>query len=137
MRFLTSLLVTCMLIAVAVPASAASRKHHADCNAADPDRNIAGCTIVAQDTRESPQTRANAYVGRGLAWRDKGNLERAMADFTAAIGLNPKDALAYNDRGLAWNEKGDHKRAIADLKQFASLIRDAGLKLGVIVTLPN
>ncbi len=120
MRFLPSLLAACMLIAVAAPASAANRKNHDDCNTADPDRNIAGCTIVAEDTRERPQTRANAYVGRGLAWRDKGNLDRAIADFTVAISLNPKDALAYNDRGLAWNDKGNHERAIAD---FSDTIR--------------
>jgi len=115
MRFLPSIVVTCMLMAASAPASAASRQNHNDCNAADPDRNIAGCTIVAQDTHESPRTRANAYVARGLAWSDKGDLERAVADFTDAIRLNPKDALAYNNRGLVWNQKGEHTRAIADL----------------------
>ena len=64
MRFLTSLMLTCVLTAVAVPASAAPRKAHNDCNANDPDRNIAGCTIVAEDPTESVKTRAIAYVGR-------------------------------------------------------------------------
>jgi tetratricopeptide (TPR) repeat protein len=115
MRLPTAMLVTCMLMAVAAPALGASHKDHDDCNADDPDRNIAGCTIVVQDLTEKAKTRANAYVGRGLAWQIKGNRDRAISDFTDAIRLNPKDALAYNNRGLAWNEKGDHDRAIADL----------------------
>src|SRR5450759_1845931 len=61
MRLLTAMMVTCMLMAVAAPAFAASHKDHDDCNADDPDRNIAGCTIVAQDLKESAKTRANAY----------------------------------------------------------------------------
>src|ERR1700730_5666254 len=116
MRLLPSM-ITGMLIAVAAPAFGASQRDHDDCNAGDPDRNIAGCTMVAEDPAESPKTRAIAFVGRGLAWQRKGDRDRAIADFTDAIRLDPNNALAYNNRGLAWNEKGDHDRAIADLTQ--------------------
>jgi Tetratricopeptide repeat len=44
---------------------------------------------------------AYAYYSRGLAYEEKGDLDRAIADFAKLIELNPKYAPAYNDRGLA------------------------------------
>ena len=110
------LMVVCLMMAIAVPALGASRKDHDDCNADnDPARNIAGCTRVLGDLSEKAKTRSIAYVGRGLAYLDKGDRDSAIADFTDAIRLDPKNAHAYNDRGLAWKDKGDHDRALADL----------------------
>jgi tetratricopeptide (TPR) repeat protein len=102
------------LMLLATPASGASQKAHDDCNAGDPDRNIAGCTRVLEDRRESKQVRGIAYVGRAIAWYQKGHLDRAIADLTQAVRLNPKDALAYNNLGSAWREKGDLDQAITN-----------------------
>jgi tetratricopeptide (TPR) repeat protein len=116
MRFLASMMtMTCVLMSVAGPALGASRQAHEDCDADDPDRNIAGCTRIIEDATEGETMRAVAYVARGLAWQAKGDLDRALADYTDAIRVNPRDALAYNNRGLLWREKGDADRAIADL----------------------
>jgi tetratricopeptide (TPR) repeat protein len=106
---------TCALMLAAAPAMGAGLKAHEDCDADDPDRNIAGCTRIIEDDAEGDTMHAVAYVARGLAWQAKGNLDRALADYTDAIRLNPRDALAYNNRGLLWREKGDADRAIADL----------------------
>ena len=95
-------------------ASAATDKDRQDCDARDPDRNVAGCTRIVEDTHEGAAMRGAAYVARGLAWQSKGDSDRALADFNAAIKLNPKDALAYNNRGMLWRERGDSDRAIAD-----------------------
>ena len=100
--------------ALAAPALGATQRDHDDCNAGDADRNIAGCTRVLEDRRESKRVRGIAHVGRALAYYHKGDLDRAIVDFTAAARLNPKDALAYSNRGLAWADKGDYDRAIAD-----------------------
>ena len=61
----------------------------------------------------NPQDAA-AYVRRGIAYRLKGNSDRAIADFSKAIEINPNDASAYSYRGSSFNAKGDHDRAIAD-----------------------
>src|SRR5215469_8212463 len=90
----SAVVLTGLLIAMAAPAYGATSRDHADCNADDPDRNIRGCTRIAEDSGESERNRAIAYVARGLAWRDKDNFDRAIADFTAAIRLDPTDALA-------------------------------------------
>ena len=111
-------LIVCLL--AAAPALAASPGDHDDCNAADPDRNIAGCTRVLEDHGESDKIRSIAYVGRALAFVDKHNLDGALADFTAAIRLDPDNSLAYNDRAILWRQKGDVDRAIAD---FSAAIR--------------
>ena len=47
------------------------------------------CTRILADVTESKTTRAIAYVNRGLAWEAKGDIDRAIADFTDAITLNP------------------------------------------------
>jgi tetratricopeptide (TPR) repeat protein len=107
-------LIACALMLLAAPAMAASQKAHNDCNSDDPDRNIAGCTRIVRDRGESKRIRGIAHVGRGLAWIAKGELDRAIADFTEAIRLNPKDALAYSNRGIAWADKGDFDRAIVN-----------------------
>ena len=46
---------------------------------------------------------------------DKGDYDRAIADFDQAIQLKPDYADAYYNRGIAYHDKGDYDRAIADL----------------------
>ena len=63
---------------------------------------------------------AAAYYNRGIAWRHKGDPDRAIADYDQAIKLNPT-AAAYNNRGSAWAAKGEFDRAMADLDQAIKL----------------
>ncbi len=44
----------------------------------------------------------------------KGQYERAIADFTKAIEIDPNDPKAYNNRGVAYGNKGQYDQAIAD-----------------------
>ena len=39
------------------------------------------------------------YNNRGYAYRGKGDMDRAIADYTEAIRLDPKYAIAYYNRG--------------------------------------
>ena len=55
-------------------------------------------------------------------YRDKGDIDRAIADFSEAIRLDPNDAMAFNNRGIAYSDKGDHDRAIADLSRRSGSI---------------
>ena len=68
-----------------------------------------------------------AYRGRGIAYYQKIDDERAIAELDQAIRLNPKDTEAYHTRGLVYFFRGyinesidDLDRAIAD---FTSVIR--------------
>jgi tetratricopeptide (TPR) repeat protein len=70
-------------------------------------------------------TNAEAFYNRGRAARKKGDLARAIADYSAAIRLSPRSskgfAKSYNNRGDAYAEVGDTDRAMADFEQAISL----------------
>ena len=51
----------------------------------------------------------------------QGRLDTAIADFTEAIRLDPKNAETYSNRGWAYNRKGDHDTAIADCTEAIRL----------------
>ena len=51
----------------------------------------------------------------------KGDNDKAIADFTEAIQLDPKNAKAYIDRGSAYINKGDNDKAIADCNEAIRL----------------
>ncbi len=42
---------------------------------------------------------------RGIAWREQGDLDLALADLTEALRINPKSAVAYRWRGEIWRDK--------------------------------
>jgi len=75
---------------------------HSDCHQSkDADRSIRGCTqIIEHGTRESQETKSIAFYSRGNAYADKGEHDRAIADYDKAIALNPKYSVAYNNRAL-------------------------------------
>ncbi len=55
-----------------------------------------------------------SYYNRGLAYEQKAEYDRAIADYSSAIRLNPDFADAYNSRGSAYGHKQDFDKAIAD-----------------------
>jgi lipoprotein NlpI len=100
----------------------AARQHELDdCAGSDPDRSIAVYTRIPQGRGEPAKNDAIACNNRGLAYRDKGELDRAIADFNEAVRLDPEFALAYNNRGLAYRDKGEFDRAIADFNEAIRL----------------
>jgi tetratricopeptide (TPR) repeat protein len=115
MRIRTTAIAMCLLMAV--PAFAASRKDHENCNGIDPDRMIAGCTRIINDTSEDARVRSIANVSRAMAWQLKAQRDKALSDYAAAMLLMPDDALPYNNRGILWRELGDIDRAIADFDE--------------------
>jgi tetratricopeptide (TPR) repeat protein len=57
---------------------------------------------------------AMAYSNRGRAYYNKGDYDRAFADYTQALRVDPNYKDAYIKRGVAYDNKGDYGRAIAD-----------------------
>ncbi|MCX5902467.1 MAG: tetratricopeptide repeat protein [Proteobacteria bacterium] len=62
-----------------------------------------------------------AYHNRALAFKDAGDYERAIADFTTALTMSPQFIDAYNNRGLAYKNKKEFKKALADFDTALSL----------------
>ena len=64
---------------------------------------------------------ARSYGNRGWAHKEKGEHDKAIADFTEVIRLNPKDAKGYWIRGLAYSEKGEQAKADEDFARARKL----------------
>jgi len=106
---LRKLLICFVMLVVADPAAA---DDVALCNREAPrDVDVAACTRVINSGAGRPSVN---YNSRGGAYREKGDRDRAIADFTEAIRLDPKDWYPYHNRGLAYHDKGEPDRAIAD-----------------------
>jgi tetratricopeptide (TPR) repeat protein len=124
-----SLMVTAVLLAGA-PALAQTPQERAWCEGEDAvsvDQRIDGCSAVIKAARDRGDKLAEAFNNRGIAYRLKGEYDRAVQDYNQAIKLNAKSAAAFNNRGVAYDRKGDYDRAIADYDQAIKLKPSAEL----------
>ncbi len=55
-----------------------------------------------------------AYNNRGLVRYDQGDKQGAIADFSQAVELHPRNATAYCNRGIAHADLGDKASALSD-----------------------
>ena len=96
----------------AAPVAADDRSVCFNANTA-PDTAIEACGRMISSGQPKGFDLASAYAWRGSAYRIKGDYDRAIADTTDAIQLDPKLVHAYVNRGFAYNRKGYYDRAIA------------------------
>ncbi len=80
----------------------------------DADAALHYCTAAIESGQLSDTNLRGALNNRGIAFKNKGDYERAIRDFDQAIGLNPNDTKALNNRGAAHMNRGDYERAIPD-----------------------
>lgn len=79
----------------------------------------------AIDSRElSRSDAAAAHSKRGDAYQGKSDFSRAIADYDAAIRLDPGNDEAFSSRGDAYAATGDYDRAIADYDGAIRVKRD-------------
>ena len=78
------------------------------------DAAIAACTRLYESGTLGPRNRAIALGNRGVALKFLGRYDRAIGDFTAAIGLDPRNPQYFCQRGDALRKKRAFKDAIAD-----------------------
>jgi TPR repeat/Tetratricopeptide repeat len=62
-----------------------------------------------------------AILNSSTASNRKRDFDKAIADYSEAIRLNPTYAIAYNNRGHAWYAKNDFGKAIADYSEAIRL----------------
>lgn len=67
------------------------------------------------------QGRAIANVEDGVAYHEAGEFDRAIAEYSRAIELDPEHAPAYASRAWAYFDKGLPKPALADAKKAVEL----------------
>jgi tetratricopeptide (TPR) repeat protein len=89
---------------------------------ATPDERIAACTtLLASANEPNVAPRVGYLLARADAQEDKGDLARAIADFNAAIQLDPGNATAFESRGTAFLRNGNRDRAIEDYNEAIRL----------------
>src|SRR6516164_2150104 len=87
------------------------------------DQRIDGCSAVIKAARDKGDKLAEAFNNRGVAYRLKGDYDRAIADYNQAIKLKAS-AEGYFNRGNAQLGKGHYDRAIDDYNQAIKLKAD-------------
>src|SRR5471032_1503416 len=70
------------------------------------DQTIQGRNAVVLSNQETQKNKGDAIGNRGLAYKHKGQLDRALEDYDEAIRLNPNYSTAYSNRGIAYKKKG-------------------------------
>jgi len=64
---------------------------------------------------------AIAYYNRGAIYQHKGKLSKAFSDYNEAIRLDLDCAPAFNNRGVVYGRKGNFSKAISDFTEAIRL----------------
>jgi tetratricopeptide (TPR) repeat protein len=70
-------------------------------------------TLWSHELEREPDVR-HAYVNRGIAFMDAGQLEKAIADYDRAISMSSSDHIALYNRGIVFAKLNLVDQAIAD-----------------------
>ena len=77
---------------------------------------LTAVVISAQQPRD-----ASAYAKRGQERFAKRDYDKAIADFTEAIRLEPETPEHYIDRGWVWHTTGKYDKAVGDFNKAVQL----------------
>jgi Tfp pilus assembly protein PilF len=78
-------------------------------------QSLGACTLLIDHwTLRGSVPLADAYLARGNAYRRLGDGARALADYSAAIRLDPNYIAAYESRGMTYIQNGQSSRGMTD-----------------------
>lgn len=78
------------------------------------DEIVSNCTKAIESGKVNATSVAVAYHKRGWAYQQKGESEKAIADFNETIQRRPDYGSAYSGRAGAWFSLGDYGKAVTD-----------------------
>ena len=125
-RFSAATLLSATLAAAGSSVAAQTQQEQRWCEGADaatPTQRIDGCSSVIKADHEKGEQLAEAFNARGVAYRLKGEVDRAIQDYGQAIKLKPS-AEPYFNRGNAYLGKAQYDHAIDDFNQAIRLKAD-------------
>ena len=119
----TTLLTLAAAIVLAPAAQADFNEDQQTCNqiTGAPDGRLAACTRQIESGKWEGHNLGVSYNNRGIAYRDKGEPDRAIADYNKTIELDAKYQLAWYNRGNAYADKKDFDHAIPEYTQAIAL----------------
>ena len=100
--------------------SARAAQDRRTCASASGDAAIKACNDAIASGQHHGQALAEIYYNRAIEYGNKGDEQRALADYNEAIRLKP-DAHALFNRGNIWVGKKDYFRAVADYSEAIRL----------------
>ena len=110
------------LLAAITAALVAAAPAHADensdrCFKEEGEAAVAACTRAIQSGKFSGEPLAAIYHNRAIELRRDGDYDRAIADYSQAVRLEPEFTGAYAGRGLAHEGKGEIEKAKTDYRK--------------------
>lgn len=84
-------------------------------------------TCLLCSTALGQRDAASEQCRLGIDFYNQGEFEQAIAKFSAAIAINPKDAFAFKCRSFVWSAKGENGKALADINEAIVLDPKDGL----------
>ena len=110
------------LLGAITAALVAAAPAHADensdrCFKDEGEAAIAACTRAIQSGKFSGEPLAAIYHNRAIELRRDGDYDRAIADYSQAVRLEPEFTGAYAGRGLAHEGKGEIEKAKTDYRK--------------------
>jgi tetratricopeptide (TPR) repeat protein len=78
------------------------------------DASIEACTRIISSGKEFGRNLAAAYTERGMVHHHKKAYDRAIADHTKAIEIDPRYANAFHNRCSGYVASNDFARAVTD-----------------------
>ena len=121
---LIAILAAVLILGITTPVAALEWGHaQRQSNTAAAERNWAqqGLAAATQIANGLVSDIARALLDRGLAYLEKGDLERAIADFDQAIAIAPTYADAYYNRGRVHFYRRSFVKAQTDFKRANEL----------------
>jgi tetratricopeptide (TPR) repeat protein len=116
MRTMAALLV--LLLSVGVVRAGPAE----DCNQVrNLDLQLRGCTTYIKSGKGSRENLATAYLNRGNVYARRAKYDRALADYGAALALDPGNLLIAYNRGNAYLDTRQYEHAIADYSRAIEL----------------
>jgi tetratricopeptide (TPR) repeat protein len=107
----------CIVRAVGPPVGLAACSN----SAVAADVAIAACTSAIRSGDVQGTGLVAAYLYRGNRYADRGDDDRAIADYTEAIRLNSKSDYAFYRRSRIYAKRKEHDRAVADANEALRL----------------
>ena len=86
-----------------------------------PEAQIAACTELLDAAGLPAEDRAALIAMRGWSYHEMGDLDRALAEYSETIRLEPEAPTGYGWRGSVYLDKEDYARALDDYSKAIDL----------------
>lgn len=93
-------------LSLAVAAAPVAAADEMECYSEDPDKRIAACSSIIERKGLGDTVLSNAFASRALAWSQKRQYDRAVADYDRALAITPNAPSALNNRAWAFFKWG-------------------------------